>query len=50
MKSNGWRKREGKPLSAKGQDQLTAWMKRHLYAWMPLDKAIHAGDLILCTA
>jgi hypothetical protein len=48
--SNGWRKRESKPLYVKGQDPLTAWMKRRLYAWMPLDKAIWVGELILCTA
>jgi hypothetical protein len=24
-------------------------MKPRLYAWMPLDKAMHAGELILCT-
>ena len=50
MKSNGRRKLQDKPLSAKGQDPLIAWMKPRLYAWMPLDKAMHAGELILCTA
>jgi hypothetical protein len=50
MKINGWRKCESKPLSAKGQDLPTAWMKPHLHTWMPLDKAMHAGELILCTA
>ena len=49
-KTNGRRKREGKPLSAKGQDPLTTWMKPRLHAWVPLDKAMCVGELILGTA